>query len=128
MQNNKAAFYRKSFFCTERKFPLRWLVGLSALPLFGVVAAFGIAPDTDAPAIPAHTVIESLALPSVSIQSASNRPFWREERIQRGDTMSDLLSRLDVNGEDIQAFLAEAKACPSPDSIKTRQNRPGPDH
>lgn len=109
MQNNKASILSQKLFLTERKFPLRWLVGLSALPLFGVVAAFGIAPDTDVQHIPAHTVVESLALPNVSIQAASNQPFWREERIQRGDTVADLLSRLDVNSADIQAFLAEAK-------------------
>ncbi|WP_296827400.1 hypothetical protein [Thiobacillus sp.] len=30
----------------ERRFSLRTLVALSSLPLFGVVAAFGLAPDT----------------------------------------------------------------------------------
>jgi len=109
MQNNKASILSQKLFLTERKFPLRWLVGLSALPLFGVVAAFGIAPDTDVKRIPVHTVTESLALPSASIQSASSQSFWREVRIQRGDTVADLLSRLDVNSVDIQAFLAEAK-------------------
>lgn len=109
MQNNKAGILSQKLFQSERKFPLRWLVALSALPLFGVVAAFGIAPDTDVKHIPLHTVVEALALPSTSTQVSSNQPFWREERIQRGDTVADLLSRLDVNSENIQAFLAEAK-------------------
>jgi len=109
MQNNKASILSQKLFQSERKFPLRWLVALSALPLFGVVAAFGIAPDTDLKRIPVHTVFESLALPSAGTQTASNQTFWREERIQRGDTVAALLSRLDVNSADIQAFLAEAK-------------------
>jgi len=109
MQNIKAGILSQKLFRTERKFPLRWLVALSALPLFGVVAAFGIAPDTDVERIPVHTVIESLALPRVSTQASLNQQFWREERIQRGDTVADLLSRLNVNSQDILAFLNEAK-------------------
>lgn len=109
MQNNKAGILSQKLFVAERKIPLRWLVGLSALPLFGVVAAFGIAPDTEVQHIPVRTVIESLALPANSTQTVSNQSFWREERIQRGDTVAALLSRLDVNSADIQAFLAEAR-------------------
>lgn len=109
MQNNKASILSQKLFQTERKFPLRWLVALSTLPLFGVVAAFGIAPDTATERIPVHTVIETLALPNPDTQSASNHTFWREERIQRGDTVAELLSRLDVNSTDIQAFLTEAR-------------------
>lgn len=109
MQNNKATILSQKLFQSERKFPLHWLVALSALPLFGVVAAFGIAPDTEIKRVPVHTVVESITLPSVSIQTTSNQPFWREERIQRGDTVADLLSRLAVNSTDTQSFLNEAK-------------------
>ena len=70
MQNNKAVFYPKSFFSPNENSALRWLVALSALPLFGVVAAFGIAPDTEVERIPVHTVIEYLALPSASTQTS----------------------------------------------------------
>lgn len=109
MQNTKVGILSQKLFQSERKFPLRWVVALSALPLFGVVAAFGIAPDTNIERIPVHTVIENIALPSISVQNTSNLTFWREERIQRGDTVADLLSRMNVNGADIQAFLNEAK-------------------
>jgi murein DD-endopeptidase MepM/ murein hydrolase activator NlpD len=109
MRNNRIGILSQKLFQTERKIPLRWLVGFSALPLFGVVAAFGIAPDTDVQHIPAHTVIASLALPNSTLTSDENQTFWREERIQRGDTVAGLLSRLDVNSEDIQSFLSEAK-------------------
>lgn len=109
MRNNKAGILSQKFFQSERKLPLRWIVALSALPMFGVVAAFGIAPDTEIERIPVHTVIEPLVLPTTNIQSISNQAFIREERIQRGDTVAELLSRCDVNSADIQAFLIEAK-------------------
>lgn len=109
MRNNRIGILSQKLFQTERKIPLRWLVGFSTLPLFGVVAAFGIAPDTDVQHIPAHTVVASLALPNATFTSNENQTFWREERIQRGDTVAGLLSRLDVNSEDIQSFLSEAK-------------------
>lgn len=109
MRNDKNGILSQKLFQSERKIPLRWLVGLSALPLFGVVAAFGIAPDTEVQRVPVHTVVASLALPDNTQTSPDKQSFWREERIQRGDTVAGLLSRLDVNNENVQAFLSEAK-------------------
>jgi hypothetical protein len=40
----------------ERRFSLRTLVALSSLPLFGVVAAFGLAPDTNTLDITPETI------------------------------------------------------------------------
>lgn len=95
------------------------MIGLSSLPLFGIVAAFGIAPDTDTHRVPVQTVIEQLDLPSAS-ESATAGAYWREEKIQRGDTISSLLERLDVSNEDISAFLRSSK-----DSKGIRQLVPG---
>ena len=113
MRNDKTSILSQKLFPSARKFRLRWLVAVSALPLFGVVAAFGIAPGTETAHVPVHTVVESLALPSIAAVGEDNPYFWREERIQRGDTVASLLSRLDVNSEDIRAFLAEAKHAPA---------------
>lgn len=120
MQNDKYGILSQKLFQSERKIPLRWLVAISALPLFGVVAAFGIAPDTDVQHIPVQTVVESLALPTPTSAANENLSFWREERIQRGDTVAGLLSRLNVNSDDIQAFLSEAKHAQA-----LRQLKPG---
>lgn len=109
MHNSKTGILSQKLFDSERKFRLRWLVALSTLPLFGVVAAFGIAPDTEAQRVPVHTVVDTLALPAVSVPASLSQAFWREERIQRGDTVAGLLARLDVNSDDIQTFLNEAK-------------------
>lgn len=109
MQDEKGVILAQNAALKERKFRLRWLVAVSALPLFGVVAAFGIAPETETRHIEIHTVIENLALPAAVRTSAEDGEFWREERILRGDTVAGLLSRLDVNDEDIQSFLHSAK-------------------
>ena len=50
----------------ERRFRLRTLVALSSLPLFCVVAAFGLAPDTNTLDITPQTVIEAIALPALA--------------------------------------------------------------
>ncbi|MDD5242148.1 MAG: peptidoglycan DD-metalloendopeptidase family protein [Sulfuricella sp.] len=120
MQNNKIGILTQKLFPQERKFSLRWLVALSSLPLFGMVAAFGIAPETETRQIPVHTVIENLQLPSIAPTSNIAGNFWHEEKIQRGDTISTLLDRLNVNNEDIAGFLQSAK-----DSTSLRQLIPG---
>ena len=120
MQNNKISILAQKLFLQERKLSLRWLVAASSLPLFGMVAAFGIAPETETRKIPVHTVIENLQLPSVAPSSDAPGSFWHEERIQRGDTISTLLDRLNVNDEDIAGFLQSAK-----DSKSLRQLIPG---
>lgn len=116
MQNNEIGILAQKLFLQERKLglqerklSLRWLVAISSLPLFGIVAAFGIAPETQTRQIPVHTVIENLQLPNAATPSDAAGNFWHEERIQRGDTISALLDRLNVNDEDIAGFLRSAR-------------------
>lgn len=73
------------------------LIAIGVLPFVGVVAAFGIAPDTivEQPAV--TQVIEQVALPDFAAAYEPNASFWREERIQRGDTIASLLARLQVD-------------------------------
>lgn len=121
MQNNKFGILAQKRFSQERKFNLRWLIAISSIPLFGIVAAFGIAPGTETREIPVHTVIDTLQLPSMEQSSdAVAGSFWHEERIQRGDTISALLDRLNVNNQDIGGFLKSAR-----DSRSLRQLIPG---
>jgi murein DD-endopeptidase MepM/ murein hydrolase activator NlpD len=108
MQNNKPAILAQNTAPQERKISLRWMVGLSSLPLFGIVAAFGIAPGTETRHVPVQTVIENLDLPTVT-QSAPAGTYWREEKIQRGDSISSLLERLDVGNDEITDFLRSSK-------------------
>jgi murein DD-endopeptidase MepM/ murein hydrolase activator NlpD len=94
-----------SFFTRKQLF-----LALAALPFMGVVAAFGIAPDTATENLPRQTVVESVELPQVQATDSGAFDFWREERIGRGDTLQSLLSRLGVDGEEARHFLTTAHA------------------
>jgi murein DD-endopeptidase MepM/ murein hydrolase activator NlpD len=87
----------------------RLLLALATLPFLGVVAAFGIAPDTATEQIPRETIVETLALPEAQPTDSGSFDFWREERIGRGDSLPGLLSRLGVNAADTRAFLDAAR-------------------
>ena len=89
----------------ERRFSLRTLVALSSLPLFGVVAAFGLAPDTSTTDITPETITEAIALPTLSGAHTAGT-FERESVIQPGDTLATALSRLKIDDLEIQRLLA----------------------
>ncbi len=109
MQHGKDGILAQTPPTDERKIRIRWLIGLSSIPLFGMVAAFGIAPGTQTQNVQVKTVVESLPVPPATSTPMASENFWREERIQRGDTIAALLSRLDVNSENIAEFLKSAK-------------------
>lgn len=92
----------------ERKIKLRWLVGLSSIPLFGIIAAFAIAPKAKVEYVPLQTVIESIKLPEMT-QQEGDMALWREEKIQRGDTIGTLLARLKVVDPEAVNFLRNSK-------------------
>lgn len=95
------------------KLKLRWFVTLSTLPLLGVVTAFGIMPQNDVLSGPQKTVIEEIALPEAMPIGAANTSFWRNERVQRGDTVAELLQRLNVTDEAASAYLRQDAAAAS---------------
>ena len=89
----------------ERRFSLRTLVALSSLPLFGVVAAFGLAPDTTTTDITPQTITEAITLPALA-GAANTGAFERETVIQSGDTVASALGRLKIDDLEIQHLLA----------------------
>jgi len=89
----------------ERRFRLRTLVAISSLPLFGVVAAFGLAPDTNALDITPEIITEAIALPTLT-GTRSVGTFERETLVQSGDTLANALSRLKIDDLEIQRLLA----------------------
>ena len=78
---------------------------LFALPCCAIVAAFGIAPETTVENVTFQNVIEELKLPPLESTSDANATFVREERIQRGDTVASLLSRLRVDDAPASQYL-----------------------
>ena len=89
----------------ERRFSLRTLVALSSLPLFGVVAAFGLAPDTSTLDVAPDTIAEAIVLPALT-SARNTATFQRESVMQSGDTLSSALSRLKIDDLEIQRLLA----------------------
>jgi murein DD-endopeptidase MepM/ murein hydrolase activator NlpD len=84
----------------------------AVLPFFGVVAAFGIAPDTVTEKIAVKSVVEEVSLAAAPSAPAGEEAYTREERIYRGDTIASVLSRLRVEDQDAIRFMrssAEAK-------------------
>ena len=80
------------------------------LPFLGVVAAFGIAPDTATETVTRRPVVLELALPAPAAASNADESYWREERIQRGDTLAELLSRLGVDEAAALQFLRSSRS------------------
>lgn len=112
---------QKSSRLTKKK--LRWLIVFSTIPLFGFVTAFGIAPQsTSYQQIPIEEVVRDLYLPDVmaDVQADGDQPFWQQESIRRGDTVSAILDRLNVNPQDKVEFMRAAR-----DSRAMRQLVPG---
>jgi len=77
--------------------------------LFGVVAAFGTVQDPPEPIL-ATTVVESLALPPQAGQNDTGQVYIREDRFRRGDTISALLKRLDVDDMEVRRLLRSRDA------------------
>jgi murein DD-endopeptidase MepM/ murein hydrolase activator NlpD len=92
------------------KMKLRWVVTLSSLPLLGVVTAFGIMPQTDAGLREQKTLIEEITLPTSTPVSGNTTSFWRNERVQRGDTVAELLRRLNVEDQAASDYLRKNKS------------------
>jgi len=99
-----------------------WLAAVLSAPLFGIVTAFGVAPKPDNIAIPLKTVVESIELPPLALSPPAAAPqrYWREERVQRGDTVAGLLSRLGVDDAGAVEFLRASR-----DARSLHQLRPG---
>ena len=88
---------------------LRRLGPALVLPFLGVVAAFGIAPDTITEPAARTQVLQEVALPATWPSVPADAGYWREERIQRGDTVASLLSRLMVDDPQAAQFLRGAR-------------------
>ena len=91
--------------------PWQWAV-LAALSFTGV-AAYGLAPGTTLEFVPTRTVQRALVMPAIDVPGAPPGLFWREERVQRGDTIGALLARAGVvDTEALQFLRTDARARP----------------
>ena len=88
---------------------LRRLVIISSIPLFGVVAAFGIVHDTPVENIPIQKIVLDLSLPDIPKTNNAKMILWQQESIQRKDSVASLLTRLKINNADKLRFLHDAR-------------------
>ena len=94
-------------------------LAVAVLCLCGV-AAFGITPDTALENVAVQSVSRALPSPPfVEVGEIADR-YWREERVQRGDTIGSLLARAAVDDAEAMEFL---RADPSARALY--QLRPG---
>ncbi|HYN54951.1 MAG TPA: M23 family peptidase, partial [Methylotenera sp.] len=97
---------------SERRFKLRWILAVSCLPLFGIYAAFGIAPQTITGNISTKMVVEEISLPASN--EANNQPseqhFWYKEHVRRDDTLNTLLARLNIRNRDAIDYIRNDSA------------------
>lgn len=89
--------------------------------LLAMVTAFAIAPSSLGNIPADELVVEQLSLPHSRDRDFANDLFVREERIQRGDTVGRLFSRL---GIDDEPAMAELRKSAEADQM-FRQMRPG---
>jgi murein DD-endopeptidase MepM/ murein hydrolase activator NlpD len=127
MQEQKNAILAQSFAGVSANPPrtrvmLYWTAAVVSAPLFGIVTAFGFAPALDNIAIPLKTVVESLEVPALAESQPAETPqrYWREERVQRSDTVAGLLSRLGIDDDAAVKFLRT-----DPRARSFHQLRPG---
>jgi murein DD-endopeptidase MepM/ murein hydrolase activator NlpD len=102
-----------------RVLPLRRIVAVVVLACAGV-AAFGITPDTTLETIRTADVLRDLPLPALAQAIGAPAPYWREERVQPGDTIGSLLARAGVQDAAAMTFLVA-----DPSARPLYQLRPG---
>lgn len=99
-----------------------WVAGgVAGVTLLGMVTASAIAPHSDETPASIQTVLEELSAPTIIPLQTGNPEFLREDRIQRSDTLSSLLSRLGVSDPEAQSFLQQNQDA----RTISRQLRPG---
>jgi murein DD-endopeptidase MepM/ murein hydrolase activator NlpD len=79
-------------------------LAIAVLGLAGV-AAFGITPDTSLDTLPVRSISRTLPLPALVEVGAPDEHYWREERVERGDTIGSLLARAAVVDPEALEFM-----------------------
>lgn len=92
----------------ERKRKLRWFITLSTMPLLGVVTAFGLVPTSNLGLNTGKVAIEQVALSQTPPAETSAETFWHTERLQRGDTVAELMQRLKIKDQAASEYLRKS--------------------
>ena len=123
MRSQQLLILPRIFHQLTRALPRKLLFAVAilfVLPTFSVVTAFGLAPDTQLEHIERRVVIEQLTLPDFGADARGTERFAFQDKVQRGDTVAAILSRLNVNDSAAFSFLRS-----EPDARILFQLRPG---
>lgn len=92
--------------------PRTWVAaGITGASLMGVVAATAVTPGSMPTNLLVERVVESLPAPVISRESSGDTlPFVHYERIQAGDTLQALFSRLRIDDAEALAYLSGSDA------------------
>ncbi|MCB5185650.1 peptidoglycan DD-metalloendopeptidase family protein [Methylobacillus gramineus] len=108
-QSHKEVILTQNPALKERKLRLRWLLAISSLPLFGIITAFGIAPQTSTQDIAISTIVEQIELPEFTTPLVSDnldsQNYWQADQVRRDDTLASLMARLNVQNTEALDFL-----------------------
>ncbi len=96
----------------RRKLKLRRIIGWSGLLFLGTVTVFGVVPQVGANAEKTDIVVEEITLPTTT-PSGNATTFWRDDQVQRHDTIAKLLHRLNVKDNEAERYLHSASAVAS---------------
>jgi murein DD-endopeptidase MepM/ murein hydrolase activator NlpD len=88
---------------------LRWSAVAVAVPLFGVVAAFGTVEHAPEP-IPTRIVVDPLALSATPIGDPGTSIYFQEDRFRSGDTVATLIERLGADEDEAAPLLRSSRA------------------
>lgn len=77
----------------NRKNKLKWLV-VSTIPLLSVITAFGLIPQNNIPE--SFNSIQMVLLSSEPHISSATWYFWHTTHMKTGDTIADILLRLQI--------------------------------
>ena len=89
---------------------LRWIVIGVAVPLLGMVTAFGTVQDSPPEVVPTRTIVEPLALADVAHGDSTRDVYFREVRYQGGDTVGSLLDRLGADNNEAISLRGSSQA------------------
>jgi len=92
-----------------RNSTLRRLALALVLPFVGMMAAFGIAPDTVTDKIERSPVVENVTLQLPPAADPQQETYWRETRVERGDTIASILQRLQVDEASASLLLRHSR-------------------
>jgi murein DD-endopeptidase MepM/ murein hydrolase activator NlpD len=120
MHSRKLIILAQNAWASLPKKPFAFAALLLGLPAFSVLTAFGIAPDTRLENIERREIVEFVTLSDPTFADASLERFNYQDKVQRGDSVAAILTRLHVDDRRAFDFLRR-----SPDARSLFQLRPG---